>query len=509
MKISFFKTLFIIVFSTIFILGLVYLGLGYYYRDSFSYGTNINGIYCTGRTPVEVNRLLNEQYVYNGLTITTENNDTEITIKPSDIDFKYDFKQSLSFYLEAQNSWLWPLNLTTYKNRTLNPIVSFNTDKLDGILDRYELFTYDKAADVSFECIDGVYVLKDTMLHRPDSAALREAVYNCIYDSKESFVIDQSYFEDMVYSKDQIETIEEYSAIKSMMGARITYIMGDSKEYIDEAVLNGFLLRDENGDLVPADITYVDDEEVPLSENPDIEDVLNSDENAENIKNVHYEDAYRWDEQAISDWVDALAEKYDTVGATRTFSTTYGSVIEVTGGIYGNMIDREAEVAYLSQAVEERRIEEHEPEYSQKAFCQGLNDIGDTYIEVNMTDQHLFYYENGEVKIDTPVVTGNMNRHMNTPSGTNYVYFKQRNRTLRGDNYATFVNYWMAVNGHYGIHDATWRNKFGGDEYLANGSHGCINTPMEAVSRLYDMVEVGTPVVMYYTDTENSDKKTD
>ncbi|MDE5590106.1 MAG: L,D-transpeptidase, partial [Acetatifactor sp.] len=31
-----------------------------------------------------------------------------------------------------------------------------------------------------------------------------------------------------------------------------------------------------------------------------------------------------------------------------------------------------------------------------------------------------------------------------------------------------------------------------------NGSHGCINTPYDAMARIYEMVEVGTPVVMYY-----------
>lgn len=488
---NFLKGLFISVLSVVIILGLVYLGLGYYYRDSFSYGTTINGVYCTGKTPTEVDAMLNEKYNYNGLTITTENNDTTIVIKPRDIDFNYSFEQALSFFLESQNSWLWPLNLTTYKDRKLNPIVSFNTDKLDAILNEYEMFTYDKAPAVSYECIDGVYVLKDTMMHRPDSAALRDAVYSCIYDSSEEFVIDGSYFEDLEYSEAQLETIEEYSAIKTMMGARITYIMGDNREYVDESVLNGFLLRDENGDLVKKS----SEGREAISEPGD-----DGEEDESPKQGEEAFDLYEWDDEAIAAWVDELADKYDTVGATRKFATTYGSVIEVTGGIYGNKIDREAETDYLKNAVRNRLVEEHEPEYSQKAFCQGTDDIGDTYIEVNMTDQHMFYYENGEIKIDTPVVTGNMNRHMDTPSGTNYVYFKQRNRTLHGDNYDTFVNYWMAVNGHYGIHDATWRSKFGGQEYMANGSHGCINTPTEAVSKLYEMVEVGTPVIMYYNE---------
>ena len=75
--------------------------------------------------------------------------------------------------------------------------------------------------------------------------------------------------------------------------------------------------------------------------------------------------------------------------------------------------------------------------------------------------------------------------------------FKQKNRVLRGANYATPVKYWMAVNGHIGIHDATWREEFGGNIYETDGSHGCINTPLEAMAELYEMVDEGTPVIIY------------
>ena len=98
---KFFKIVFIFIIVSIFILGLVYLGLGYYYRDSFSYGTRINGIYCTGHTPSEINELLNERYSYNGLNIMTD--DVTVHIDPEDIDFTYDFKAALSIYLKPNS----------------------------------------------------------------------------------------------------------------------------------------------------------------------------------------------------------------------------------------------------------------------------------------------------------------------------------------------------------------------------------------------------------------------
>ena len=115
-----------------------------------------------------------------------------------------------------------------------------------------------------------------------------------------------------------------------------------------------------------------------------------------------------------------------------------------------------------------------------------------------MGEQKMYYYVDDVLKIDTPIVTGNTSRRMGTPSGVNYVYAKQKNRVLRGANYASHVDFWMPVKGNIGIHDAAWRGKFGGTIYQTNGSHGCINTPRPAMEQLYDMAEIGTPVVMFY-----------
>ena len=115
-----------------------------------------------------------------------------------------------------------------------------------------------------------------------------------------------------------------------------------------------------------------------------------------------------------------------------------------------------------------------------------------------MTNQMMYYYENGELKLETSVVTGNTSLRRGTPSGTNYVYNKQRNRVLKGEDYESPVKYWIPVKGAIGIHDASWRRTYGGEIYKTNGSHGCINTPLDKVAELYDMVEIGTPCVMFY-----------
>lgn len=118
------------------------------------------------------------------------------------------------------------------------------------------------------------------------------------------------------------------------------------------------------------------------------------------------------------------------------------------------------------------------------------------YINVSISNQKLYYYEYSELVLESDVVTGINGK---TPTGTFRVLNKIRNTVLKGDDYESFVSYWIAFNGNsYGFHDASWRNKFGGNIYKYNGSHGCVNMPYYKVQSLYNMVEIGTPVYIYY-----------
>ena len=120
----------------------------------------------------------------------------------------------------------------------------------------------------------------------------------------------------------------------------------------------------------------------------------------------------------------------------------------------------------------------------------------DPHINVSISSQTLTYYEYGEVVLSSPVVTGINN---GTPTGTFRVLNKARSVTLKGPDYESFVNYWIAFKGSsYGLHDASWRSSFGGNIYRYNGSHGCVNMPYYKVQALYNMVEIGTPVYIYY-----------
>ena len=209
------------------------------------------------------------------------------------------------------------------------------------------------------------------------------------------------------------------------------------------------------------------------------------------------------DESKIEAFVDKLCDQYDTLGKDREFMSTRGDLITITNVTYGTKLDREAEIEYLKEALEDPSCfgsgtTSHIPTYENEPFVRGLDDLGDTYIEIDMTNQKMYYYMDGELFVETDVVTGCTSKKHGTPSGVNKVYAKQKNRTLRGADYAAFVSYWMPVKGNIGIHDSSWRGKYGGEIYKRSGSHGCINTPKKAMKEIFNNTELGTPVLTFY-----------
>ncbi len=127
-------------------------------------------------------------------------------------------------------------------------------------------------------------------------------------------------------------------------------------------------------------------------------------------------------------------------------------------------------------------------------------DVGSTYIEISLKQQHMWFYYKGELYCETDVVTGNDDGYHNTPKGVHKIWQRSSPATLVGPGYSTPVDYWMAFTyqGH-GIHDSTWRpsSDYGGTTYKGNGSHGCVNTPYSAVKKIYSKARIGYEVVIY------------
>ena len=200
----------------------------------------------------------------------------------------------------------------------------------------------------------------------------------------------------------------------------------------------------------------------------------------------------------MAEFVQEHSKEYDTYGKKRNFVTTLGTELTLPSGAYGWKTDREGETQELIQLIYQGSVMEKEPIYSVRGAQKGSDDIGNSYVEADLSNQHLYLYQDGQLVLETDFVSGNMSNGCMTPPGVFGLTYKTRNAVLRGDNYETPVSYWMPFNGNVGMHDATWSNEFGGDIYLTSGSHGCINLPLNMAAQIYEYLSTGFPVICYY-----------
>lgn len=204
------------------------------------------------------------------------------------------------------------------------------------------------------------------------------------------------------------------------------------------------------------------------------------------------------DEEALRSYVEKLADKYNTVGQPRNFKTHYGKVITLYKGDFGWKMDVKATMEAVKEKLGERGETKVTPVWSQTGGVQGeFNDIGDSYVEVDLNNQKVWLYQNGEEILETDCVSGTYGTDRQTPGGVYDINGMRSPATLTGPGYSSPVSYWMPFNGGIGLHDATWRSEFGGDIFRTNGSHGCINLPLADAEIIYHTVSIGYPVVCY------------
>ncbi len=462
-----------------------YLGIVFYYMGGFSLGTWINGIYCTGKSVAEVNEELLSGVPEPELTVVypvsdgigqaeTERKNSHFVLDGQMVQL--DYTKSLQQLLQKQRPILWMRNLFLQAGGyELEPEVILTEE---GKARFREAFLADQEVQAEIKrdaCIrlekdeeEGI-ILYDGKKNRLDTEKALSECLGAIEEGKKEIVLSENCYFDEEINAGEKEQQALYQELQEFLNFVVTYDMGAEQVRFDQKALLNMLAMEEGKEFA-----FLRNEE----------------------------DVFYWDEEKIKVVIDTLADTYDTYGKPREFTMNGGGTITLEKGNYGTQLDRKMEVKWLTEALAERRSETHTPSYLKEAYARGENDIRDTYVEINMTKQKLWFYVNGETEIETPIVTGNMMRHRGTPEGVYFVYGKQKNRILRGPGYASHVNYWMPVKGGVGMHDALWRDEFGGEIYKKEGSHGCINLPLEAAKELYDMIEIGVPVVMYYEEEE-------
>lgn len=169
----------------------------------------------------------------------------------------------------------------------------------------------------------------------------------------------------------------------------------------------------------------------------------------------------------------------------------------MSGGDYGWVIAPNDTTTKILDAIKSGESQTITPEYTYSAYRREKDEIGNTYVEISLSRQHMWFFKDGQLLVSTDIVTGNHNRGWDTHTGVYAIMYKERDATLVGEGYNSSVTYWMPFYANTGIHDATWRSSFGGSIYMNNGSHGCINTPYDQAEKIFNNIEKGVPVVVY------------
>ena len=437
----------------------IYIAVAIYFGFHFYEDTEIYGIDCSQKTADTVKAEVAKRLGDYRLEIRERGGESEyLTAEQIKLAFVDD--SSINGMLKAQKSFLWPVMILLKRSNAAAVAFSYDRDaamqafsELDCMNPLYVTApedAYVKTTDTGFE------VAPEVMGTTLDTEKAGQALADALDAGQSMLSLEDAgcYVNPKRYS-DDAELLEEAKKKSVLAKAYITYDFGDRKEVVNAPLIADWIVTRSDGEYVI-------------------------------------------DEVAVTDYVESLAAKYDTFGLTREFYTSLGTTVTLNGGDYGWCMDQDATVVALLNALADGYQGMMEPEYLYTAKSRDTNDIGDTYVEICISQQRMWCYQYGTCIVDTPVVTGNPNKGNATPSGGVWaIDAMKRNAILVGEGYQSPVDFWMPFNGDVGIHDMQTRAYFGGTIYLTNGSHGCVNTPYEQAQTIFNTVSVGTPVIVY------------
>ena len=449
---------------------LIYVAISVYFMSHFFVNTKINGKNFSGKTASDVEKYLQTNIKDYKLTIL-ENEGRQDVISGSEIGLEYRAGTETEKLLKDQNGFAWPKAFFTENSRKVSVNVLYNEESLNQRISQLScLQTEQTPAENAKPEFDGnQYVIKPEVYgNAVDKERLTEQVKVHITEFQPQLdMVETKCYAKPKYVEDSKEVQEACDAMNKYVNASITYPMNEPV-VVDKALISQWLQVDG---------------EMKVS--------LNT--------------------EAMKQWFTAFGDKYDTQGTTRTFTTPAGKSATVTGGTYGWSIDEDTELVNLQNSILNGEVVTREPAYyaGGTAAAHSGQDWGNTYAEVDMSAQHMWYVQNGQVVLETDVVTGEPIPSKITPEGVYSLMWKQPNSVLVGDinpdtgepAYRTKVKYWMQVTSSgVGFHDAIWQTAFGGTLYQipGTGSHGCINMPLDQAGALFNMIEPGTPVIFHW-----------
>lgn len=474
--------------AIVYIAGFVYFS-NYFYPDVAINGTNVSNM-----DKSTAQKTLDDFYKNYVLTLETIDG-KQVAIAGTDIEMNIKLQEDLSKCLKQQEAYLWFMNLTNHHDYVVDANATWNEDALESVykdmkmLDK-KLMIAPKDAYIGVE--DGKFAIVKEDL---GSTVIVDNFKSTVQDSLSHVVAnvnlkDAGCYELPKVYQDDKNLNSEFSAMSELAGGVITLQLDDLTIEPGMELYNEVMQKDG--------------------------------------------DSYIISKTKVQNYVKDLAAQYDTMGTERTFTSSFGNgrVVKVSGTAFGYEMDQEATANALYAALQSKKATTVEAVFKSKGYTlQGENDIGDTYIEVNLSLQKVIAYKDGKKIVEGDCVSGKEATGDGTCLGLYKIQDKLSPTVLRGQQkevtktvtkknkkgkkvkvketkmeyeYESPVTFWLQFNGGYGLHDAAgWRSVYGGSIYYYSGSHGCVNLPYDVAKKLYENFELGDPVVVYFWDNEN------
>lgn len=452
MKNSTKKVLIATLFCTLIFSLIIYLGISVFYQYHFLPGTVINGYECGNKSVSSVEEeMLDSVRLYN-LTIEERLNTVEM-ITSADIEMSLSIKGDLSKILDEQNHFGWIKYALSQKDTSYNADihVTYNEDMLDIIINNLVCLNDEKitgAVPATLEYSGGKFqIVSGHAGNEINKEMAIAAIKNAIDNFESNLVletvgcyINPLYTDDSEYDK-LVNTLNAY------LDVEITLTFGGNEEIIDEALISGWVKLDSENNII-------------------------------------------FDEEAIRSHLKTLADKYDSMGKSRTFINAEGKEITVSGGDYGWWLDGETECANIIADITSLTSSTREAAFKQRADVFDEIDFAENYIEVNLNNQKLYAIKDGKLFHTADIVSGKSGYE--TPTGIFRMRFMFKDYNLVRPSLSKIVKYWMVFYGNtvetnIGLCSCDWLSEFGGTVYkTAKGSLGSIYMSNDDAKIIYE-----------------------
>ena len=368
------------------VLVVAYVGMAFYFDSHFMFNTTINGNNFALKSVAQVEKYMEQQVADYTLTLQESDGDSE-QITGSEISLEYVPGDEVKELAKKQNKFLWITSL--WEKPVIEAKIGVKYDE-NALARRIE----------SLNCLKEENQVASVDAH-PE------------FQNTEFVVVPEvigTQIDTETFNKDIRESIEGFQDTLNLTDTNC-YIkprfLSDSQEVV--------AAKDTMNSYLGANVTY------DFNPNTEVVDVI-----------VDADMNVTFNQEAVKEYIAALATKYNTKGKPRQFTTATGNTVTVEGGGYGWKINQDAEYDALIANIQNAETVTREPEYSSRAANHTAMDMGNTYAEVDLTTQHMWFIKDGQIALETDIVTGNPNKGNATPQGTYSLAYKSKNKTLRG-----------------------------------------------------------------------------